>query len=194
LFITEPNTGDFLVKLRTDRKRPTDEVKQDLEKEIPSKEPGLSRVELPGILADLIGDLTSEPHPVEIKLFSEDAKALHQKATEIEEVIKKIPGVVETFNGVTISGPAITFRIDPQRAAQLGVNATDVANTVTTAMTGDATSAILQQDRLISVRVVLPKEARESLDSLRALQIRSPMRNTVLRLEQVADIEYDKGQ
>src|SRR4029453_5579635 len=43
LFITEPNTGDFLVKLRTDRKRPTDEVKHDLEKEIASKEPGLSR-------------------------------------------------------------------------------------------------------------------------------------------------------
>jgi multidrug efflux pump subunit AcrB len=194
LFITEPNTGDFLVKLRPDRKRTTEEVKIDLGKEIASKEPGLDRVELPGILADLIGDLTSEPHPVEIKLFSEDAKALQQKAAEIEEVIKKIPGVVETFNGVTISGPAITFKIDPQRAAQLGVNATDVANTVTTAMTGDASSVILQQDRLITVRVVLPKEWRESLDALRGLQIRSPVKNTLFRLEQVADVEYDKGQ
>ncbi|MEK6407321.1 MAG: efflux RND transporter permease subunit [Acidobacteriota bacterium] len=194
LFITEPNTGDFLVKLRPDRKRTTEEVKDDLRKEIASKEPGLSRVELPGILGDLIGDLTSEPQPVEIKLFSEDAKALYQKAAEIEEVIKKVPGIVDTFNGVTISGPAITFKIDPQRAAQLGVNATDVANTVTTAMTGDATSVILQQDRLISVRVVLPKEARESLDALRALQIRSPAKNTLFRLEQVADVEYDKGQ
>ena len=194
LFITEPNTGDFLVKLRPDRKRTTEEVKDDLRKEIASKEPGLSRVELPGILGDLIGDLTSEPQPVEIKLFSEDAKALHQKAAEIEEVIKKIPGIVDSFNGVTISGPALTFKVDPQRAAQLGVNATDVANTVTTAMTGDATSVILQQDRLISVRVVLPKESRESLDALRALQIRSPIKNTLLRLDQVADVEYDKGQ
>ena len=194
LFITEPNTGDFLVKLKPGRKRTTEEVKDDLRMEIASKEPGLSRVELPGILGDLIGDLTSEPQPVEIKLFSEDANALHQKAAEIEEVIKKIPGIVDTFDGVTISGPAITFKVDPQRAAQLGVNATDVANTVTTAMTGDATSVILQQDRLISVRVVLPKEARESLDALRALQIRSPAKNTLFRLEQVADVEYDKGQ
>ena len=194
LFITEPNTGDFLVKLKPGRKRTTEEVKDDLRIEIASKEPGLSRVELPGILGDLIGDLTSEPQPVEIKLFSEDANALHQKAAEIEEVIKKIPGIVDTFDGVTISGPAITFKVDPQRAAQLGVNATDVANTVTTAMTGDATSVILQQDRLISVRVVLPKEARESLDALRALQIRSPAKNTLFRLEQVADVEYDKGQ
>ncbi|HXI92878.1 MAG TPA: efflux RND transporter permease subunit [Blastocatellia bacterium] len=194
LFITEPNTGDFLVKLKPGRKRSTEEVKDDLRKEIASKEPGLSRVELPGILGDLIGDLTSEPQPVEIKLFSEDAKALHLKAAEIEDVIKKIPGIVDTFNGVTISGPGITFKIDPQRAAQLGVTATDVANTVTTAMTGDATSAVLQQDRLISVRVVLPRESRQSLDALRALPIRSPVKNTLFRLDQVADIEYDKGQ
>ena len=199
LFITEPNTGDFLVKLKPDRARSTEGVKDDLRKQIAETEPGLSRVELPGILGDLIGDLTSEPQPIEIKLFSEDAPALYQKAAEVEEVIKKIKdrdgkGIVDTFNGVTISGPAITFKVDPQRAAQLGVNATDVANTVTTAMTGDASSVILQQNRLITVRVVLPKESRASLDALRALQIRSPVKNALFRLEQVADVEYDKGQ
>ena len=194
LFITEPNTGDFLVKLRPDRKRSTEEVKDELRQKIASTEPALDRVELPGILGDLIGDLTSEPQPVEIKLFSEDAKALYQKASEIEEVIKKIPGIVDTFNGVTVSGPAITFKVDPQRAAGLGVTATDVANTVTTAMTGDATSVIIQQDRLINVRVVLPKDSRASLDALRALPIRSPVKNTLFRLDQVADVDYDKGQ
>ena len=40
LFITEPNTGDFLVKLKPDRKRSTEEVKDDLRKEIASTEPG----------------------------------------------------------------------------------------------------------------------------------------------------------
>jgi multidrug efflux pump subunit AcrB len=194
LFITEPNTGDFLVKLKPDRKRTTEEVKDDLRKEIASTEPGLDRVELPGILGDLIGDLTSEPQPVEIKLFSEDAAALQQKAREIETTIKGIPGIVDSFNGVTVSGPAITFKVDPQRAAQLGVNATDVANTVTTAMTGDATSVIIQQDRKISVRVVFPKQSRASLDALRALPIRSPLKNTAFRLDQVADVDYDKGQ
>ena len=194
LFITEPNTGDFLVKLKPDRKRTTEEVKDDLRKAIASTEPGLSRVELPGILGDLIGDLISAPQPIEIKLFSEDAAALHQKAAEIEGVIKKIRGVVDTFNGVTVSGPAITFKIDPQRAAALGVTATDVANTATTAMTGETPSVILERDRQINVRVVLPKELRTSIDALRALPIRSPVKNLLFRLDQVADIEYDKGQ
>jgi len=194
LFITEPNTGDFLVKLKPGRKRSTEEVKDELRQKIASTEPALDRVELPGILGDLIGDLTSEPQPVELKLFSEDAKALYQKAAEIEGVIKKIPGIVDTFDGVAVSGPAITFKVDQQRAAALGVTATDVANTVTTAMTGDATSVIIQQDRLINVRVVLPRESRASLETLRALPIRSTVKNTLFRLDQVADIEYDKGQ
>jgi multidrug efflux pump subunit AcrB len=192
LSITEPNTGDFLVKLKQGHKRPTEEVTNDLRTDIESSEPAL-QVEFVGILSDLIGDLTSSPAPIEIKLFSEDTAVLQQKASEVEEAIKSIPGIVDTFNGVVVSGPAITFQVDPQRAARFGVTPTDIANTVTTAMTGDAASTILQQGRLITVRVVLPPDARSSLDVLRALQIRSAT-GGFFRLDQVSDINYDKGQ
>lgn len=190
--VTEPNAGDFLVKLKPGSKRSTEEVKDDVRQRIESSEPSL-HTEFIGILTDLIGDLTSSPAPIEIKLFSEDTAALHQKAKEVEETISKIPGVVDTFHGVVVSGPAITFKIDPQRAAKLGVNATDVASTVSTAMTGDPASAILRQDHLITVRVIFPPSARSSLDALRALRVRSAT-GALFRLDQVADIEYDEGQ
>src|SRR6185503_8733760 len=154
--------------------------------------PSLDPIEFPGILADLVGDLISSPEPIEIKLFSEDTAALHRKAEEVAAAIEHVPGVVDISPGVVISGPAVTFKVDPQRAAQLGVTATDIASTVTTAMTGDPTSSILQQGRLITVRVVLPASAKASLEELRALQIRSAARNTLFRLDQVADVEYDK--
>ncbi len=192
LSITEPNTGDFLVKLKQNRTRTTTEVSDDLREQIEKSEPALE-VEFVGILSDLIGDLTSSPAPVEIKIFSDDKNALHAKAAEIEETIKKVSGVVDTNSGVVVSGPAITFKINLQNAARFGVNATDVANAVTTAMTGDAASAILQQGKLITVRVGLPPEAKQSLDTLKGLQIRSAS-GAQFRLDQVADIEYDKGQ
>jgi hydrophobe/amphiphile efflux-1 (HAE1) family protein len=192
LSITEPNTGDFLVKLKPGHKRPTEEVMDDLRKEIEKSEPALE-VEFAGILGDLIGDLVSSPEPVEIKLFSEDARALDAKADEVEEAIKKVPGVVDTKSGVVVSGPAVTFRVDPELAARFGVTATDIADTVTTAMSGEASSSILQQGRLINVRVIFPAEVRTSLDALRALQVRSST-GALFRLEQVAAVEYDKGQ
>jgi hydrophobe/amphiphile efflux-1 (HAE1) family protein len=193
LAITEPNTGDFLVKLKPGHERPTDDVEADIRKQIASTEPAFQSVDFAGILTDLIGDLTSSPSPIEIKLFSEDAAALDAKADEVEEAIKKVKGVVDTSNGVIVSGPAVTFRIDPERAARFGVDAGDVAAAVTTAMSGDTSSSIMQQGRLISVRVIYPPEVRTSLDALRALQVRSSS-GALFRVEQVADVDYDKGQ
>src|SRR6266540_4079116 len=192
LFITEPNRGDYAVKLKPGHARSTEEVISELRVEIEKSEPALE-IEFVGILSDVIGDLTSSPEPIEIKLFSEDANALHQKAEEVEKAIQKLKYVVDTKSGVIVSGPAIIFNIKPQLAARFGVNASDVANTVTTAMSGDASSTILQQDRLIAVRVIFPPWARSSLDKLRSLQVRSSS-GTLFRLDQVAQIDYDKGQ
>jgi CzcA family heavy metal efflux pump len=193
LSITEPNTGDFLVKLKPGHERPTDDVEADIRKQIASKEPAFQSIDFAGILTDLIGDLTSSPEPIEIKLFSEDAAALHAKADEVEETIQKIHGIVDTKNGVIISGPAVTFRVDPERAARFGVDAADVAAAVTTAMSGDTSSSIMQQGRLVGVRVIYPPEVRTSLDALRALQVRSSS-GALFRVGQVADVDYDKGQ
>jgi len=192
LFVTEPNTGDFAVKLKPGHKRSTDEVISDLREQIAESEPALE-VEFVGIVPDVIGDLQGNPEPIEIKLFSEDAAALETKADEVETAIKKIPGVVDTNNGVIVSGPAITFKVDPQRAAQFEITADDVAKTAATAMTGDEASFILQQDRLIRVRVIFPADLRTSLDKVRALQVRSPT-GALLRIDQVADVDYEKGQ
>src|ERR1051325_3207600 len=192
LFVTEPNTGDFAVKLKPGHKRSTQDVIAKLREQIAESEPSLD-VEFVGIVPDVIGDLQGNPEPIEVKLFSEDAAALQAKADEVETSNKKVPGVVDTLNGVVISGPAVTFNIDPLRASQFGVTATDIANTITTAMSGEAASSILQQDRLITVRVIFPKDVRTSLDKVRSLQVRSSS-GQLFRLDQVADVEYDKGQ
>jgi len=192
LFVTEPNTGDIAVKLKPDHELSTQEVIAALRKEIAESEPALD-VEFVGIVPDVIGDLQGNPEPIEVKLFSEDAAALETAADAVENAIKGVPHVVDTLNGIVISGPAVTFRIDPLRASQFGVTANDVASTITTAMSGDAGSSILQQDRLIKVRVIFPPDVRTSLEKVKALQVRSST-GQLFRLDQVADIEIDQGQ
>src|SRR6476659_1192183 len=99
LFVTEPNKGDFAVKLKQDHKRSTQEVISELRDQIKESEPSLD-VEFVGIVPDVIGDLQGNPEPIEVKLFSEDAAALQEKAEAVEAAIKKVAGVVDTFNGV----------------------------------------------------------------------------------------------
>ena len=193
LSITEPNTGDFLVKLKSGKRRATDEVTAELRSKIEGSEPAL-RVEFAGILSDLIGDLTSSPAPIELRLFSEDTAALRRTATQVAKSIGKVKGVVDVFNGVVISGPAVTFRVDPQRAAMFGVSAADLNDTIAAALGGSAASSILERGRSVTVRVLLPAEYRSSLDQLRSLRLHSPVTNGFVRLDQVAAIEYDSGQ
>ncbi|MGZ5028587.1 MAG: efflux RND transporter permease subunit, partial [Methylobacter sp.] len=69
LGISQAHMGDFLVKLKPERQRKTDEVVADLRKQLHVAVPGIEW-EFAGILNDLIGDLTWSPRPIEIKLFS----------------------------------------------------------------------------------------------------------------------------
>ena len=188
--VTEPNTGDFAVKLKDNAS--TDDVTSALRHKIESSEPAL-HVEFLGILSDLIGDLVSSPEPVEIRVFSEDAAALHRAADEIAAVIRKVDGIVDVFNGIVVSGPAVTFQIDPQRAALYGVSAADVNESMTTALGGDVVSNVIEHGRAIGVRVLLGGP-RPQLEDLRAVPIKSPSSNSYVRIDQIATINYDPGQ
>ena len=77
----------------------------------------------------MIGDLTSAPQPIEIKLFSQDPKQLEEWAPKVADAISKVPGVVDLLNGIedTISGPAVTFKVDTAVAARAGFTAEEVA-------------------------------------------------------------------
>ena len=73
--VTEANTGDIAVKLKSKRSRSVDEVMDDLRAEIKQQEPAVD-VEFTQVLQDMIGDLSNAPEPIQIKLFSPDAALL----------------------------------------------------------------------------------------------------------------------
>jgi len=59
------------------------------------------------------------PQPIEIKLYSTDAAWLKKTAPAVEEKIQKIPGVVDTFNGLVYTGPTIGLRVRFSRRAEV---------------------------------------------------------------------------
>ena len=73
------------------------------------------------------------------------------------------------------------------------MNANDIANAVTTAMTGDVASNILKRGKLVAVRVVLAKKNGQSIETLRGLMLHSANGNS-FRLDQVAEVEFEKDQ
>ena len=96
LFATEQNKSDILVKLkpRSQRKRTTEEVMDDMREQIAQNIPGID-VEFTQILQDMLGDLEGSPEPVELKIFGNDSNVLEQVAATVGPKIQAIPGIVD---------------------------------------------------------------------------------------------------
>jgi CzcA family heavy metal efflux pump len=192
LAIAEPNTGDFLVKLKPDRKRRTDAVTSELRARFNSALPGI-QWEFPGVLSDLIGDLTWSPEPIEVKLFSTDMEFLKKKAPEVEEQLKKVKGVVDTKDGLIYAGPTISLRVRYTEAQRFGLTAADVAAAVNAAMLGQEASTVLEGDRVVNIRVLVDRSSIDRIATLRELPLHAAD-GTLVKLSQVADIVEQPGQ
>jgi CzcA family heavy metal efflux pump len=192
LAIAEPHTGDFLVKLKPDRKRKTEEVISELRQRFNAAVPGL-QWEFPGILGDLIGDLMWAPSPIEVKLFSTDIEFLKKTAPEVEKSIQTVRGVVDTFDGLMYTGSSVSFRLRTVDAGRFGLSAYDVAEAVNTAMLGRTASSVLEADRVIDIRVMVDASQTGTISALCNLPIHTPD-GSVIKLSQVADVVEEQGQ
>jgi len=167
--VTEANTGDITVKLKSSRGRDIEEVIADVREKIRTEEPVID-VEFVQVLQDMINDLTGEPQPVEIKLFSQDAAALEGWAPKVADAISKDKGVVDVLNGIdnTISGPAVMFQVDPSIAARAGFSPEEVATDAAAILEGEpSTAPVVTHDRAYTLRVRFPARNRASLDAMR---------------------------
>ncbi len=193
--VTEANTGDFTVKLKRNRSRGVEEITAELRRKIRERFPMLD-VEFVQLLQDMIGDLTSAPEPVEIKLFSEDQTVLRQWAPRVAEAIGGIPGVVDVLDGIqnTISGPALVFRVDPVVASRAGFTPEEVEIDASAIMQGEeAATPVIIGDRSYAIRVRFPEPTRASLDSIRSTILGSSAGRTST-LGALAHVEELPGQ
>ncbi len=166
--VTEANRGDVLVKLKQHRKRDIDDVMEDVRQQVAAQEPGV-RVEFVQVLQDMIGDLTSEPEPIQVKLFSQNASELETWPPKVAAALRKIAGVVDVLDGLenTISGPAVTFQVDPSVAARAGFTPEEIAVDAAAIVEGEpATTPVISNDRVYAVRVRFPASKRASLENI----------------------------
>jgi multidrug efflux pump subunit AcrB len=193
--VTEANTGDILVKLKDKRDRGIDEIISEVRARIKRQEPALD-VEFTQVLQDMIGDLTSAPEPIQIKLFSPDPQLLGEWAPKVADAIGKIDGVVDILNGIdnTISGPAVTFQVNPSVAARAGFTAEEIALDASAILEGEpAPTPVISNDRAYTVRVRFPAANRGSLEAMRDTLLVSSTGHTAT-LGALATIVEDPGQ
>ena len=193
--VTEANNGDFTVKLKKDRKRAIDDVISDIRAQVEEAEPA-TKIEFIQLLQDMIGDLTSQPEPVVIKLFSQDGQLLNETAPRVADAIGKVHGVVDILDGVqnTISGPAVTFQVNSAVAARAGFSPEEVATDAVAILEGEpAPTPVVLNDRAYTIRVRFPEQNRSSLDRMSNTLLASSAGHTAT-LGSLATVSTDPGK
>src|SRR5712664_3187372 len=193
--VTEANNGDFTVKLKKDRKRDIDDIIADIRSEIETTEPA-TKIEFIQLLQDMIGDLTSQPQPIVIKLFSPDGKLLNDTAPRVADAIGKLHGVVDVLNGIenTISGPTVTYQVNPAVAARAGFTLEEVALNAAAVLGGEpAATPVILNDRAYTIRVRFPEQSRASLDNMSNTLLTSATGRTA-KLGSLATVITDPGE
>ena len=185
-YLNEPYKGSYLIKLKANRRHTTDEVMAKIRHRLDRRFP-MVRWDIKGFLTDVVGDLQLAPYPVEVRLFSPDLAWLKKTAPRVEAQLRKIPGLVDTFDGLTVIGPEIDLRMRRAEAARFGLTTQDIASTVDNALLGKVSSYVLEGDRVVGIRVLEDPSSVARLAALRTLPLRTPT-GAIVRLEQVASV------
>src|SRR6266498_773756 len=169
-FITEPNRGDYLIQLKKHRKRTTDEVIEDIRKQIESTQPAL-RIDFGQVIGDMLGDLMASIQPIEIKVYGNDNNKLHELSAKISSITEKVKGTADVFNGVVIAGPSVSILPNNAALAQYGLTPQSLQTQTQLALQGVEAGNILEKEQLSTVRIVYPNNSRQSVEGIKQLQI-----------------------
>jgi cobalt-zinc-cadmium resistance protein CzcA len=190
-FITEPNSGDFLIRLRTARDRTTDEVIDDIRQRIESTQPALV-IDFGQVIGDMLGDLMSTVQPIEIKVFGPDATRRYALANQVTDIVEHTPGTADVFNGIVRVGPSVDVRPDSRQLAQFGLTGTDFQSQLQTGLEGVVSGNVLEGEQLLNIRLRYPKAAQASLAEMRRQLIFLPSGQR-RRLDELATVTVSAG-
>jgi HME family heavy-metal exporter len=127
---------------------------------------------------------------IAIKIFGEDLDTLRGQADAMRAKFSSIPGAADLEIEKQVLAPQIKVRIDYAAAAQYGVPAPQVLNTLQSLVEGERITQIVEGGRRFALVVKLPESAR-SAEGLQHILIETPTGR--VPLSRIATIEDSDG-
>ena len=190
-FITEPNTGDYLIQLKTKRKKTTDEVIDDIRQKIEATQPAL-RIDFGQVIGDMLGDLMSSVQPIEVKIYGDNAKKLQEISKKISEIVTQVNGTADVFDGIVIAGPSVTIEPDYTKLAQFGITPANLQSQLQNSSEGNIVGNIFENEQVNTVRLLYPGSRKISIADLKSLQLFLP--NGKLKpIAELANVKINSG-
>jgi copper/silver efflux system protein len=127
-----------------------------------------------------------------VKVFGPDLAMLRSVASQVEQVLETVPGLVDLSNQEQAAVPRLV--IDPDRSAMArhGLTPADLAVAIEALFQGVVAGEIVEEGLTSSIVLRFPADLRSSPERLESLPVSTPAGN-ILRLGSVADVRHDLG-
>ncbi|MBG6062305.1 CzcA family heavy metal efflux pump [Flavobacterium sp. CG_9.1] len=190
-FITEPNRGDYLIQLKKDRFKTSNDVIDEIRLKVESSQPAL-RIDFGQVIGDMLGDLMSSVSPIEVKVFGNDQKELQKIAKQVALIVKKTEGTADVFDGIVYAGPSISITPNYNQLSQYGITPANLQFQLQTLLEGNVIGSILELDKAVPIRLIYPNTQNRNLEEIRKIFIFLPNGKSI-PIKNLVNISISKG-
>lgn len=190
-FITEPNRGDYLIQLKKNRGKTTNEVTDDIRSRIDASGLPLT-VDFGQVITDMLGDLMSSVQPIEIKVFGTDQKVIEDYSKKIAAIVEKVNGTADVFDGIVIAGPSMVVTPKLSVLAQYNISLPDFQNQLQANLDGNVAGNIFDNVQYTPIRLLYNEKSNQSLSDINNSMIALP-NGTLKPLSEFATVSVVTG-
>jgi HAE1 family hydrophobic/amphiphilic exporter-1 len=176
------HTGELRISLapRSERERSVQQILAALRPRL-QVEPGMIvRARLGGGMVSRVTRTgVAEGDRLSVEIRGHELEVLDQLARQVREAMVAVPGVVETQVSRQPGLPEMLVLVDRPKAASMGLNVYDVAETLETAIGGRRASMYRQEGDEYNILVRLQEEDRLDLAKVGQIPIATPVGRTI---------------
>ena len=191
-FITEPNYGDYLIQLKKNHSKTSEEVISDLRQKIESTQPAL-RVDFGQVIGDMLGDLMTSTQPIEIKVFGDNTTQLQDLSRQIAHLTENVQGTADVFDGIVISGPSVDIVPNYAKLAQFNITPAALQSQLQATLEGTVVGNLFEREQQSPIRMVYPNNHLQDINGIKSQSIFLPD-GRLIPITDLADITIRPGE
>ena len=130
--------------------------------------------------------------PVGIKIFGADLKVIENLGSEIEVIMKEVPGTSSVFAERTTGGYFLDFELKRDELARYGLSVDDAQMIIMSAIGGEPITTTVEGRERYTVNLRYAREFRDSVEKLSRVLVPT-MSGAQIPLYQIADIRLVQG-
>jgi len=183
------SSGSVNIKLKEKRSQPMDAIIGGLRRQlsaIPGIRPRIMQRDIVSMM------MTGGNQNIELDIFGNDLATLASLSRDVMGRIANVNGLQNVDINWQEAMPEVQWQVDRQKAAQLGVTFSDVANTLSVATSGSTATYYQEKGYQYPIIVQLPEADRKTIDEMANLVVTTSAGKEVV-LSQVAHPIFANG-